>query len=614
MSDNNIKILEENNTHLWFENAPMILCSSRVFLDPDQGGLFACAKFLNIQPDPITSLTVDIICYDSVRQQIDCINNYTYKGLDIERNAEFGYNRRIPLRNPDTRNVEFVLKAMTNLAGQQWVNRSADRFNINLEQKNIYALQGDLNKQFIDLCVRSGINSTKFAFAPVFEKSHWMCSCGCFNWGAELECFDCGVNRDWLRRSSNPELLAKHRDSTQQYNTMNLKKYDDRLEAEEKQQQRAEFEERHQAYLKQQKKEKKKIGASKIKPVVIVLIILIAAAAAVFGIIKFVIPLFGYSEAQNAMSGGRYDAAITGFHQLNGFLDSDQKLLEAKYAKAESLYLSDHKINAAEIYRSIEDYSDAAQKYQQTQYEIAIQYIAEKNYIEAAAILEELGNYSNSTEKLQDCFEQIYQEANSDIKNNQVDVALRKLRYLGEYKNANELINECKYKNAKILYAKMDYNGALNVYNEIKGYKDTDDILRSLSFLADIISASQNDTPAIWSVPEAECAICGKKNSASYSLSFGSDGKYVFRMNCTNHSSGEKIVRGKYKIENNIVYTDTYQNGSLQWKELLTIKSVKKLDNEIEGKNAMMIISNPFIPSKDISLYGNVLSQDRLYF
>ena len=51
MSDNNIKILEENNTHLWFENAPMILCSSRVFLDPDQGGLFACAKFLNIQPD-----------------------------------------------------------------------------------------------------------------------------------------------------------------------------------------------------------------------------------------------------------------------------------------------------------------------------------------------------------------------------------------------------------------------------------------------------------------------------------------------------------------------------------------------------------------------------------
>ena len=106
MPEDNMKILEEKNIHLWFDNSPLILCSMKLVLDNDAGGLFAYAKFMNVQPDPIRSVTVDIICYNAIRQEIDRITDFTYGGMDIVRNAEFGFNRKVPVRNPDTRNVE----------------------------------------------------------------------------------------------------------------------------------------------------------------------------------------------------------------------------------------------------------------------------------------------------------------------------------------------------------------------------------------------------------------------------------------------------------------------------------------------------------------------------
>lgn len=628
MSDENNKILEEKSMHLWFDNAPLVLCSMKLTLEPNEGGLYAYARFMNIQPDRLRSVTVDIICYDAVRKEIDRIENYTYGGIDIGRNEEFGYNRRIPVNNPDTRNVEFVLKEIRNIADQKWTNEGNHHFDKALEQQNIYTVLGDLNKQFIDVCTRNGINSAKMVFYPIFESSHWLCSCGCFNWGAELSCYDCGSDRDWLRESVTEEYLNKEKEKNS-HPTIDLEKYGAQHEAEERRKQRAEFEKRQQEYHQQQKGGSKAAKTPKPKPIkyssygagsdktkiaIIIVVVILALAAVVFGVVKFGIPYFSYIGAKNAISDGRYDTAITELKKLDGFLDSKEQLSQAIYGKAENVYNTGDKAGAAELYRSIENYSDSKEKYNRTQYEIANQYIGEDEYIEAAKILEEIGNYKDSSDLLEKCFDSIYKQAVESIENKKYNAAYEDFSYLGDYKDSVKYLNECVYERAGTLYKKQQYLEAIKSYESIRGYKDTDKILEKLRKLKCIISASTDGSPAIWSTDGMMCFLCNHSDSATYTLSFDANGNYEFKITCENHESNVKLVTGKYKIEDNIIYTDKRENGNIVWEKRLEIESVKELDKEIEGKNTMIIMTNPFQPSQKVTVYGNNISDESISF
>lgn len=623
MSDENNKILEEKSMHLWFDNSPLVLCSMKLTLEPDDGGLYAYARFMNIQPDRLRSLTVDIICYDAVRREIDRIENYTYSGIDIGRNEEFGYNRKIPMNNPETRNIEFVLKEITNTADQKWVNEGNRRFDKSLEQQNIYTVLGDLNKQFIDVCTRNGINSTKLVFQPIFGNSYWLCACGCFNWGAEHSCYDCGSDRDWLRESVSEEYLLKQKEKNS-HPTIDLEKYGAAHEAEERRKQRAEFEKRQQEYHQQQKAAKtpkvKPIkcnygsGSSKTKMLIIVLVVIAVVAALALGVVKLAIPYFSYANAKNAMSDGRYDTAIIEFKKLDGFLDSKEQLLQAIYGKAENVYSLGDKTGAAELYRSIEDYSDSKEKYNRTQYEIANQYIADDKYMEAAKILEGLGNYKDSSDLLNQCFDNIYQQAVEALKNNRYNIAYESFGYLGDYKDSVQYLNQCIYKKAGNLYKKQQYAEAIKAYESIRDYQDTDKILEKLRKLKCIISAAKDGSPAIWSTDGMLCFLCNDSDSATYTLSFDANGNYEFKITCENHDGNVKLVTGKYKIEDNTVYIEKREDGNTKWEKMLEIESVKELDKEIEGKNTMIILTNPFRRSQNITVYGNNISDESISF
>jgi len=109
MPEEKIKILEEKNTHLWFEDSPIAVLAQKLALDIDKAEFFASFKLMNLQPDNLRDICFDIICYDSARQVIDTVCDVFYSGFDVARNIEFGYNRRVPVKNQQTRSVEFVL-------------------------------------------------------------------------------------------------------------------------------------------------------------------------------------------------------------------------------------------------------------------------------------------------------------------------------------------------------------------------------------------------------------------------------------------------------------------------------------------------------------------------
>jgi len=297
LSDDKIKILEEKNIHLWFDDSPIALCASMLALDIDKAELFASVKFMNLQTTNIRSLTFDICCYDAQRNQVECIPDITYNSLDVARNIEFGYKRRVPVQNPQTRSVEFILKQTTDISGNLWKNSWGLPFNTSLEQQSIFTFQGNLNRQFIDICTRSHIDGTVFSFQPEFEEKYWLCGCGCFNWNIEQECFNCGVGKSWLKRNSSLEILEKQSDFVEQQKIEIQEKHSEFKQYSQNQEDElAEFANRKKEYQKQLQKQKfqKTFGS-----VGLVILILAVVAAAAYGIFFYVIPRFQNTSASS---------------------------------------------------------------------------------------------------------------------------------------------------------------------------------------------------------------------------------------------------------------------------------------------------------------------------
>ena len=162
--EENKQLSEEKNIHLCFSGSPIAICTMKLELDTSAGCIFAYSKMMNVQPEHIKEVIFDLICYDSVRIVVDTIEDCKYSYLDIPRNGVFGMERAIKVKNPQTRNVEFVLKSVETTAGDVWENEGGIRFNISLEQESIYNVQKDLHKQFIDNCTRKNIDHTKLIF------------------------------------------------------------------------------------------------------------------------------------------------------------------------------------------------------------------------------------------------------------------------------------------------------------------------------------------------------------------------------------------------------------------------------------------------------------------
>ena len=296
MADEKIKILEEKNIHLWFDDSPIALCSSMLALDIDKAELFASVKFMNLQSTNIRSLTFDLYCYDAKRNQAEYIPDVTYSSLDVARNIEFGYKRRVPVHDPQTRSIELILKQATDVSGNIWKNNGNIPFDTSLEQQSIFAFQGNLNRQFIDICARSHIDGTVFSFKPEFFDKYWLCGCGCFNWNIEQECFNCGVGKSWLKRNSSLEILQKQSSFAEQQKIEIREKHSEFKQFSRNQEDElAEFADRKKEYKKQQQKQKfRKIFGS---AALIVLIIAVAAA-----VIFFVVPRFQHTGAAGDFS------------------------------------------------------------------------------------------------------------------------------------------------------------------------------------------------------------------------------------------------------------------------------------------------------------------------
>ena len=295
MTEELTKLLEIKNDDMWFDGSPVMLRSMCLELDRLTGDMYTRVKFVNLKPEMLEEICFDVICFDEFRNTIGKIENVSFSGLDAERNDSFGYERKIPVPDIETRNMEYVLKSAAFSGGEKWVNNEHKHFDQKIEQQNIYSVQGDYNKQFMDICVRSGIDGTDLVLQPIFEKDYWLCACGAFNWSGDKKCSQCMVNREWLEKNTSIENLRKNKE----FQDMENDKVKRQIEADEKRRledieaQKAEFEKRNSEFKVMAKKQKIKNIRLRIR---ITMIILICVAVLAYIIMTFVIPKFGQAE------------------------------------------------------------------------------------------------------------------------------------------------------------------------------------------------------------------------------------------------------------------------------------------------------------------------------
>lgn len=609
MANDKTKLLEEKSIHLWFSGSPLALCSIKLELNITEGAIFATAKFMNVQPEPLRTVVTDIVCYDAVRQKVGVVQNCVYRDLDIKRNEVFGM--KIPFRVdfPQTRNVEFLIKSVTTMSGETWFNTDNCHFNRSLEQNGIFNVLGDLHRQFIDNCASIDVDQTKLILQPVFDDVHWMCACGTLNWNDEQRCFCCGVERDWLRHNVNRDVLSVQA----QYNEAEAKKVRDEAAARElrdKESQTEEFKKRKESIYNEARHREGKYRRKRFAVVTIVLIILAACA---FGAVFFGYPYAKYLVANEQLSKGNYDKAIDKFSALNGYLDSDEKIKECLYNKALDYYMNGDLDKAADQFRDLDDYKDSFNMFcEVTKRKADINYEA-GDYLQAAQLYKEIG--ASGQTKLAELKVKLYDDAVELKANRAIKKTYKAYDYfsfLGDYKDSAEMANACLYDLADYEMQQLNYSGALSKYRMLKGYKNVDTILHKYQFLADILSAAGNDdSPAVWNAVDTECPICG--NKVKYVFEFYNDGKFHFSILCDNEPKPQEM-EGNFKVENDVIYEMVVKDGKKSWSEMSLITKISSAGSEMEGKNTKLIMSNPFDSSKRIHAYGNIISDDTLSF
>lgn len=608
MAAERIQLLEEKNIHLWFGGSPVVLCTMKLELDKKVGAIFAYGKMLNVQPEHIQEVVFDLICYDSVRLIVNTIENCKYTGLDIPRNGVFGMDVPIRVRNPSTRNIEFVIKSVTTTSGETWENKDGIRFNMSLEQKSLFNVQGDLNKQFIDNCIRDGIDYTRLIFQPVFNSSYWLCSCGALNWSDENVCCECKVSRKWLYDNIQSEVLQAQ---TEERKAAAAKI---RMESEarnklDREHNKETFEKRKAEYENQLKKQNNRRA---VKKALLLLVVVLLIAGGVLAFLTYALPYIRYQDAVATMNRGEYNSAIEKFDNMNGYLDSAEQKTECVYKMAIDKYYERNYSDSADLFSGIPGYKDSESMYMSSLIGIADGYLEEGKYFDALEMYIKAGVDYKTNDNAKKCTDELYQSAVKELNANNLTGSYEKFAVLGDYKKSKEYANECQYRLAERYYKRGEYKKAIDIYTDIAGYKDIDEKLDGIQDLTIVLSAAADeDTPAVWEIYDGVCQKCQKK--AQYIFEFYQSGKFKFEVECDNGCEIEEMT-GKFKIESKKLYLSEYVRGILTWKEAADIKSIKTDTQSVDGKNTAIVMTDPLNKKnkKTITLYGNNISDSTI--
>ena len=206
------------------------------------------------------------------------------------------------------------------------------------------------------------------------------------------------------------------------------------------------------------RKKGEKKGMSKgTKAALIVIPIVVVIAIAVLSIIY--VPKFRkYNEAEDLMTQGKVEEAVTIYKDLGKFKDSYSKGNgEAYYRYAADLEKEGRNLEAADYYKKSGNSMKAAE-----------------DLGDSASDRSDEITSSDAFDKADQCY---YNAGMDQMNAASYDSAIDAFKNAGSYKDSSDKVIECTYKKAQSLIGSKDYDGAIDILSTIEDYSDVKTLL-----------------------------------------------------------------------------------------------------------------------------------------
>ena len=403
--------LFELKEYLYKEACPVVIKQGELLLDPESKSIYAVMTVKNIIDKVITSALMDIHVFDKANKEIEVLRDYQYFGLEAARDDEFGADTHISIISSTGYTFSVAVKRIVFNDETEWVGTPSLLFE-NLPRR--VTLMEELEDEATveqyqrNFCEKLAENKEVTPqIVPAVYKDLWICACGEINHSEEEVCFACGAKYEPQKEMiDNRVQLAA--DLTE-YNRLQAELAEKaRLEAERKaaeeaaakaEAERKAAEEAERARLREiRRKRRNKIIAAITIPAVILAIIYAILH------VTYIKPTMEYNAAKELVAAGKYDEAITAFTALNGFSDSEDAILDAKYKKAAATFNSGKYDEAIVLFNQIIDYKDSQAQIYEIEYEKALDVMDNGDYDMAIELFGNLSPNKDCSAEIEECW------------------------------------------------------------------------------------------------------------------------------------------------------------------------------------------------------------------
>lgn len=191
------EIMEVKGSH------PVIIQSAHLYCSADREKYYLRCKFRSLSDKIISALMVDVFCFDVWGNELPTVHDAQVLDLSPKRDEVFGYSRKIPITDANTRTVSVKLKRIRYADGTI-EECSGEEIKIPAVvplKEHFNSLE--LTKQYMYE------TSDKAVSVPVQIGVFWMCSCGTVNSNAEEICVNCGAGKQTVFKALDEDFLSE---------------------------------------------------------------------------------------------------------------------------------------------------------------------------------------------------------------------------------------------------------------------------------------------------------------------------------------------------------------------------------------------------------------------
>lgn len=174
---------------------------------------------------------------------------------------------------------------------------------------------------------------------------------------------------------------------------------------------------------------------------------------------------------------------------------------DCDYNKARMLYQTNKYEEASNIFKTIYSYKDSTDNYYKCMYAIANEYYEEGDYFLAIENFYPIAKaeYSDADTRLKELAAQLYDEAVISYNKKDYESAIERFSFLSDYNylDSKDMVNKCKYNYAIDFYKEKNYEKASNYFLNTEKYKDSFALRKDCIYKLGVIAYNENPISSV---------------------------------------------------------------------------------------------------------------------